>query len=265
MPPKPTTIKKKTLYYDKRNGCLKIGDTRMRGVCDLIKHAFTEPLRQDDRKSFKKEEFAPQVSEKHPPVAISRASSESNRKLSSYQKQLSGFSKGRYIHSQIEKLTSSRASSSSTKKRNICIHPQSERVFELLQQLKLDIKGSEFGVWWDVKRIATPLDMLTTNRKTGRYVPIEIKTGYHTIGYTAPKYRLRGAKFRYRYCSERDLHFMQLLVGTILLNHSHPNAKVDPMGSLLIQIPDSSVARADKIPLWLCEARSSVESVLAKS
>ena len=235
-----------------KNGAIMVANQRMRGVCSLLEQCFLEPLRGGE--TIDKKEFAPQTAV---PRAAARAASDANLKLSSYQKKLTGHGKGRYIHRQLEKMTS-------TGKRNkrVCVHPQSERMFELLQSLRLSVVESEFGVWWDQKRIATFLDMLAADAAK-RYVPIELKTGYNTIGYLAPKYRLRGAKFRYRYCSERDKHFLQLLMGVINLNHSHPNVKCKD--AYLIQLPSHTEAFAYSIPDWILESRESVEKCLATS
>jgi hypothetical protein len=198
-----------------------------------------------------------------PVVHVELEHTKENTKLSSYQKSLDGARKGKYIHSQIEKLVKkfkqTRALSSTQKRKGICVHPVARAMFESLQRMSLKVVSSEVGVCSVRRGVATEVDLVCRHTKTGRYVMVELKTGYRDARqYSAPKYRLRFN--RKVLVSEQQRHLLQLFVTTILFNLTHRDKIVGD--SILLQAPNHTSTTAYTLPEWILKLRPTLEKLL---
>jgi hypothetical protein len=185
-----------------------------------------------------------------------------NTKLSAYQRSLNGVRKGKYIHSQIEKLVERHKQKrllSNSKIKGVCIHPVARVMFNAMQRMDLTIHKSEVGVFSPGRRLATEADLICIHNKTRRFVVMELKTGYRDLrSYTSPKFRLRFN--RKVIISEQQRHLLQLLTTTILFNHLHPKKTVGDC--VLLQAPTHTEAIAYSIPDWALEYRSTLEKLI---
>lgn len=241
-------------------GAFVVNGKRMYGVNTFLDEKVLVPIAAKERGS-EPVEFCtnPSIA---PVCKASIDGSKANTRLSSYHRSLEGVRKGKYIHSQIEKLIKKRAEKkalSGVKTKGVCVHPVAKSILSSLQKLNLEIHASEVGVFMRGKRLATRADMVCRNKQSRRFVIVELKTGYKdTRAYTRPKFRLRFN--RKIVVSEQQRHFLQLLVTTILYNRRYPDRVIGD--SILIQAPNHTTANVYSIPDWVLELRPEIERLI---
>ena len=246
---------KKDMRYSK--GAYRLEGKIMTGVNTFLMRHLLEEVdpTQPIFKTFKRGgEIAKPITE----IKIElTAGSKSQTRISSYQRSLSGMAKGRYIHRQIEKLT--KATTKGSKARRVCVHPVSRLVFRAIEKMNCALADSEVGVYWPQRRIGTQVDLVCRHKKTRLRVLIELKNGYKA-GYDDLKYRLKLAN--HILVSEKERHFLQLLVTTILFSKRFPG---HPIGdAILLQVPDHTRALPYAIPDWIVRLRPKIEALISE-
>ena len=256
---KPFSAKKETpnqLTFTR--GAYQVNGCKMYGVNTFLDNSVLEPLSESDLKTAK---CCTHVAES-PVARVELEHTKENTKLSTYHRSLSGVKKGKYLHSQIEKLVEKHKQTralSASKKKGVCVHPVARSVFAAMQRMDLTIHKSEVGVFSPGRRLATEADLVCVHNKTRRFVVVELKTGYKNLrAYTAPKFRLRFN--RKVIVSEQQRHLLQLLTTTILFNHLHPKKTVGDC--VLLQAPTHTEALAYSIPDWILAYRSQIEKLI---
>lgn len=264
MPPKikarpaVSTLSKVTPLVHYRRGSFWVHGQRAIGVNTFLDTKVLEPIPPGESKE------AAIHGATSPVVSVELEHTKENTKLSSYQKSLTGPRKGKYIHAQIEKLVKKfkqkQGLNTSKRQKGVCVHPVARAMYQGLQRMSLSVCSSEVGVCATRRKVATQADLVCRHTKTGRYVLVELKTGYRdALAYRAPKYRLRFDKGVL--VSEQQRHFLQLFVTTILFNKTHPNKIVGD--SILLQAPSHTTAVAYTLPTWVLELRPTLERLLS--
>jgi hypothetical protein len=174
-----------------------------------------------------------------------------------------GQKKGKSVHSNVQKIVDRALAKKSGKNisvREPKVHPQCEMVFRVMDKVGVDMQRSELGVFWKSARTATRIDFTGMHRATKCRIIGELKTGYRGSGYTMPAFRLRYKP--YTLLSLRDTHFLQLLVSVILHKHTFPKI---PMGdAVLVHTPDNLTAKCLRMPQYITDMSTAVESALER-
>jgi hypothetical protein len=238
-------------------GSYMVNGQRMYGVNTFLDKSVLEPLSADELKG----KATTHKSEK-PVVSVELDHTKENTKLSTHQKSLDGIRKGKYIHSQIERLVEKykqKRALTQQKQAGVCVHPVARAMFLGLQRMNLTIEKSEVGVFAPGSRLATEADVVCRHNKTGRFVLLELKTGYRNWrAYMAPKYRLR---FDHKvWVSEHQRHLFQLFITNILFNKRFPKKTVGDC--ILLQAPTHTTAVAYSLPDWMLALRPNLEKLI---
>jgi hypothetical protein len=132
--------------------------------------------------------------------------------------------------------------------RKVHLHKRTIDVLRKLQSRGLRPIVCQLGVGSRIKHTATMLDVLCVHVATGRYVVIEVKSGF--TGYHK---RSSGARLLAPYTQQNDCpcnqHFLQLFGGMLLFAHTHA-LNVNDVDGLLIRV-DRLGAHVNELPTWV--------------